>query len=338
MAYSVKFTLDTWLKQSTALSSQISSNQLQYIDAGTELPIAAIQAANNGHIKVTFGRDPQGRQIFFKGLNSWYIYNPDVQILRDGQLVMGVNLNDRDQPSASVYVIKTVLDTWLKQSTAQGAKLPDDQRQFLNANTVLPISGYQTVNDDHLKITFGKDSQNSQIFFKGQNTWYIYRLDVQVLRDGKVILALPTTEDRSRHINGKGLQLLKSAEGLVLTAYQDAVGVWTIGYGTTARVYPGMTITQSQAEAFLKRDLLHFEAVVASLVNVFINDNQFSALVSFTYNVGESAFRDSTLLKFLNQGNYQKAANEFLRWNRAGGRELAGLTRRRQAERALFLG
>ncbi|WP_370584688.1 lysozyme [Oculatella sp. LEGE 06141] len=140
-----------------------------------------------------------------------------------------------------------------------------------------------------------------------------------------------------RQINTQGLELLKSFEGLRLTAYRDAVGVWTIGYGTTTGVRPGMRITQSQAEALLRQDLLRFETAVNNLVKVPLTDNQFSALVSFTYNVGERALGTSTLLRLLNQGNYRGAANEFLRWNKAGGRVLAGLTRRRNAERTLFL-
>ncbi|MBF2003654.1 MAG: lysozyme [Synechococcales cyanobacterium C42_A2020_086] len=141
-----------------------------------------------------------------------------------------------------------------------------------------------------------------------------------------------------RQINAKGLQLLKSFEGLELRAYQDAVGVWTIGYGTTSGVRPGMVITEAQAEELLKRDLARFERAVSDLVEVPLTDDQFSALVSFAYNVGEGALASSTLLRLLNQRNYQGAADQLLRWDKAGGRPLAGLTRRRRAERALFLG
>ncbi|NJO80723.1 MAG: lysozyme [Cyanobacteria bacterium RM1_2_2] len=139
-------------------------------------------------------------------------------------------------------------------------------------------------------------------------------------------------------MNAKGLRLLKSFEGLELRAYQDAVGVWTIGYGTTSDVRPGMVITEAQAEALLKRDLNRFERAVIDLVKVPLTDDQFSALVSFVYNVGEGALSTSTLLRLLNQRDYQGAADQLLRWDKAGGRTLAGLTRRRRAERALFLG
>ena len=141
-----------------------------------------------------------------------------------------------------------------------------------------------------------------------------------------------------KQINSSGLRLIKSFEGLRLKAYQDAVGVWTIGYGSTRGVKSGMQITEAEAEQLLKDDVRRFEQAVNSAVKVPINDNQFSALVSFSYNVGAEALRKSTLLRLLNQRDYSRAANEFPRWNKAGGRELAGLTRRRKAEQALFLG
>ncbi|MEM9807132.1 MAG: lysozyme [Cyanobacteria bacterium P01_D01_bin.56] len=142
----------------------------------------------------------------------------------------------------------------------------------------------------------------------------------------------------SRQTNASGVSLIKSFEGLRLRAYQDAVGVWTIGYGTTRGVKPGQEISEAQAESLLKTDLNRFERAVNQSVRIPINDNQFAALVSFTYNVGSGALKSSTLLKKLNRRDVYGASNEFLRWNRAGGRVLAGLTRRRKAERAMFLG
>jgi GH24 family phage-related lysozyme (muramidase) len=135
-----------------------------------------------------------------------------------------------------------------------------------------------------------------------------------------------------------GVDLIKSFEGLRLTAYRDPVGVLTIGYGTTTGVSSGMKITQAQAEAYLKKDLAKFEQAVQDNVKVSLNSDQFSALVSFTYNVGEGALASSTLLRVLNQGDYQGAADQLLRWNKGDNGELAGLTRRRKAERAMFLG
>ncbi len=143
---------------------------------------------------------------------------------------------------------------------------------------------------------------------------------------------------RPKRTNKNGLLLIKSFEGLRLRAYRDAVGIWTIGFGTTRGVQPGMSISEAQAIEFLQEDLARFEKTINDGVKTPINDNQFSALASFTYNVGPGAFRSSTLLRKLNTGDIRGAADEFPRWNKAGGRTLAGLTRRRRAERMLFLG
>ncbi|MEO1445446.1 MAG: lysozyme [Cyanobacteria bacterium J06635_11] len=149
----------------------------------------------------------------------------------------------------------------------------------------------------------------------------------------------PTSGNGPKRTNANGLLLIKSFEGLRLKAYRDAVGIWTIGYGTTRGVRPGMQISKEKAEEFLQADLTRFEKAINDAVKVPINDNQFSALVSFTYNVGSGAFRSSTLLRLLNQRHdLRSTANQFPRWNRAGGRVLSGLTRRRNAEKGLFLG
>ena len=140
----------------------------------------------------------------------------------------------------------------------------------------------------------------------------------------------------------KGISLIKQFEGCKLTAYQDSVGVWTIGYGWTQPVdgkpiRAGMTIKQETAERLLKTGLVSYESDVSRLVKVGLTQGQFDALVSFTYNLGSRSLSASTLLRKLNSGDYAGAADEFLRWNKAGGKVLNGLTRRREAERALFL-
>jgi lysozyme len=137
-----------------------------------------------------------------------------------------------------------------------------------------------------------------------------------------------------------GMKLIKSFEGLKLRAYPDPASggaPWTIGFGTTKDVLPGMIITRAQAEALLRRDLSRIEREVNRLVKVEINQNMFDALVSFAYNLGIGSLKRSTLLKKLNQGDLRGAADQLLRWNRARGRTMAGLTRRREAERDLFL-
>ncbi|MCK6643391.1 lysozyme [Enterobacter bugandensis] len=140
----------------------------------------------------------------------------------------------------------------------------------------------------------------------------------------------------------KGIALIKEFEGCRLTAYQDSVGVWTIGYGWTQPVdgkpiRAGMTIKQETAERLLKTGLVSYESDVSRLVKVGLTQGQFDALVSFTYNLGARSLSTSTLLRKLNAGDCAGAADEFMRWNKAGGKVLNGLTRRREAERALFL-
>lgn len=139
--------------------------------------------------------------------------------------------------------------------------------------------------------------------------------------------------------NQAGIDLIKSFEGLRLNAYKDAVGVNTIGYGTTRinglPVSIGESITPQQAEDYLRIDLNKFETDVSNLVRVKLTDNQFAALVSFTYNLGAGNLAKSTLLRRLNSGDYN-VGSEFLKWNKAGGRILQGLVRRRAAEKKLF--
>ncbi|PHV09711.1 lysozyme [Chitinimonas sp. BJB300] len=139
-------------------------------------------------------------------------------------------------------------------------------------------------------------------------------------------------------INAQGINLIKQFEGLRLSAYQDSVGIWTIGYGHTGdEVHAGMVITAAQAAQLLLQDLSHFETGVSELVSVPLNSNQFSALVSFSYNVGLEDLGASTLLRLLNEQNYVGAAQQFPCWDHAGNQVLPGLLRRRMAEQALFL-
>jgi lysozyme len=164
-----------------------------------------------------------------------------------------------------------------------------------------------------------------------------------------------------RDINEATVQLVKSFEGLPdgdpstvnLDPYLDPVGIWTIGWGhaiakqgrwlrglenrdQARALYPG-GINMTQAEQLLRSDLLDTGRDVSSAVTVPLNDNQFGALVSFTFNLGANNLRTSTLLRKLNQSDYEGASNEMPRWVRADGKVLPGLVRRREAERTLFL-
>lgn len=140
------------------------------------------------------------------------------------------------------------------------------------------------------------------------------------------------------HINEAGLDLLKSFEGLRLSSYRDAGGVWTIGYGHTgADVKPELHITQQQAELLLQHDVMRFERAVERAVHdVPTTENQFSAMVCLAYNIGEVGFARSTVRSMHRKGNYRLAGGAFMMWVKAGGKTLRGLVRRRAAERRLY--
>lgn len=144
-------------------------------------------------------------------------------------------------------------------------------------------------------------------------------------------------------IGKDGINLIKQFEGCRLEAYLCPANVWTIGFGHTHGVSKGQQITEHQAEQLLIEDLREFERHVSRLVTVPLTQEQFDALVSFTFNLGPAALAGSTLLRLLNQGKYVDAAEQFMRWNKARNRDgelvaLPGLTRRRKAEQDLFKG
>ena len=144
-------------------------------------------------------------------------------------------------------------------------------------------------------------------------------------------------------ISERGFDLIKKFEGLKLKAYKDSAGIWTIGYGTIR--YPngkpvrqGDTCTQAQANEYMKHDCRWVEATLDKHIkNARLNQNQFDALASFVYNVGENAFAKSTMLSLINKNNLTSAASQFDRWVNAGGRRIQGLVNRRNSEKALFL-
>ena len=151
-----------------------------------------------------------------------------------------------------------------------------------------------------------------------------------------------TGSESLQSMSNKGINVLKGFEGLRLEAYQDIGGVWTIGYGHTSaaggmKVDKGLIITNEQAEQLLKDDLARMTyPVIKRWVDVPLTQGQFDALASFTYNLGEGQVSKSTLLKLLNNQDYQGAANEFERWVYAGNTKVNGLIRRRENERELF--
>ena len=139
-------------------------------------------------------------------------------------------------------------------------------------------------------------------------------------------------------ISSEGLALIKKFEGCELTAYKCAAGVWTIGYGHIKGVYEGQTITQSEAESMLQHEMKEYEGYINSAVTVSLSQNQFDALVSWVFNLGNGNLRASTLLKVVNAEDYEGVPAQIKRWNKAGGKVLQGLIRRREAEALLWQG
>ena len=150
-------------------------------------------------------------------------------------------------------------------------------------------------------------------------------------------------KNTSKHsLSNNGMKLLEQFEGLRLEAYLDSAGIATIGWGSIKypngnKVKLGDKITKAQAKEYKLHDLKEFESIVNTSVNVQLSQNQYDALVSLSYNIGSGAFKKSTLLKKLNDGDYKGAAEQFLAWNKVSGKKVQGLVNRREAERNLFL-
>ena len=138
------------------------------------------------------------------------------------------------------------------------------------------------------------------------------------------------------HISNEGISLIKKFEGCKLEAYYDAVDVLTIAYGRTKGVKAGDTCTQEQADAWLEEELHEYGGYVNDAVKVNLEQNQFDALVAWTYNLGPTNLNNSTMLKVLNNKEYEEVPNQIKRWNKAGGVINDGLIRRREAEALLF--
>ena len=139
-------------------------------------------------------------------------------------------------------------------------------------------------------------------------------------------------------ISEEGISLIKHIEGCGLEAYQDSIGIWTIGYGTIKGVKEGEQINQDEAEHLLQEEMPEYEGYINDMVTVPLKQCQFDALVCWVYNLGPTNLGESTLLKLLNAGDYHTTPTQIKRWNKAGGKTLQGLIRRREAEALLFEG
>ena len=137
-------------------------------------------------------------------------------------------------------------------------------------------------------------------------------------------------------ISEDGLELIKKFEGCETTAYQDSVGVWTIGFGHTKGVEEGQTCSIEDAESMLADEMDEYEGYINNMVKVELQQHEFDALVAWVYNLGPTNLGESTMLKVLNGGQFDRVPDEMNRWTRAGGEILEGLVRRRQAESLMF--
>lgn len=140
------------------------------------------------------------------------------------------------------------------------------------------------------------------------------------------------------NISQEGIALIKKFEGCKLEAYQDSVGVWTIGYGHTKDVKEGDQINQDEAENLLQEEMPEYEGYINNLVKVPLKQYQFDALCAWVFNLGSGNLQESTLLRVLNDGKYDEVPQQIKRWNKANGEVLEGLIRRREAEALLFQG
>ncbi|WP_199318665.1 lysozyme [Leptolyngbya sp. FACHB-541] len=263
----------------------------------------------------------------YKGSSVWYVP-------KEHSLIEGTENSPAPMPEKPPLVLRITKPTLLKRRPVPAEALAANEkvakppcRIFLHSY-VYEVPGENL--QGHLKVCFEGPILNNA------SVWYIYKGHC-LIEGVEPPQPPPPTSGTSGKINRAGLDMIKHFEGFRPQAYICPAGVPTIGYGSTLGVRMGDRITQQGGEDLLQRDLVRFERAVSDAVKVPLTSNQFSALVCFAFNVGIGAFQRSTLLKLLNQRNYQGAADQLLLWNKGGGRVLQGLVRRREAERALFL-
>jgi lysozyme len=240
----------------------------------------------------------------------------------------------------------------LKSGLSSQTKIPASQIAFKNAalktwNSSLDLSGsIPRPSTSGYEVTLG--TSNKDYVYQTDRTGVLQELSREVGHDratksqvvaaSRIGASLGGKADATTHINSAGLNLIKQSEGLRTKAYADPAGMWAIGYGHTgADVNPGDVVSSTQAESLLKQDVGQAESAVRSMVKVPLNSNQLSALTSLVYNIGAGNFAQSPVLKHLNEGQYKQAADALSGHNRAGGQVLPGLTKRRTAEKDLFL-
>ncbi len=229
-------------------------------------------------------------------------------------------------------------DSFLKHRPVPPDQLGDYEKEPVRAGEWINIiAARPELERDNLYITLSQDPGEKFKTVDGRNSVYLVpsHTDYEVAdtTDPNVRAAAATYN----RISDQGLELLKAFEGCKLTAYYCAANVLTIGYGSTGKhIQEGMTITQDEADDLLHKDLKRFMHGVQELVTVPLTHDQFSALVSFAFNCGLGALEDSTLLKRVNNEEFEGVADAFNMWVKGGNKVLQGLVRRRKSEAHLF--
>lgn len=223
--------------------------------------------------------------------------------------------------------IKLTESTFLKKYIINSSELRPEDKLNLPAGKELLVESSGLIDRGHIKVTLVLNG----ITYKD---YFIFARHLVIIKN------LPVSPDTSNHVNAAGLDLIKSYEALRLVSYADpgSGGIpYTVGYGHTGPEInrAGIRITPAEAMEYFKKDVAKFEKIVHDSVQVPLTDNEFAALVSFTYNCGAGNLRKSSALKLINRNEKEAGFKALLSWNRANGRVMNGLTRRRQAEIAL---
>lgn len=267
--------------------------------------------------------------------DNWYYFGPDFAMVKGFQLIRGkpyyFNRDGQMAKFGTRFMVQVDKNGVLRFPEEESAEPPAAVGRILGENG----TGREPEG-----ISPGKTDGKTPALIAYEGDGYT---EGTVLPPDAKAGDAPETGSKAGHARGErkisdaGICLIKQFEGCRLEAYRCAAGVPTIGYGHTSGVSMGMKITQAQAEAYLREDVRTFEKAVNNVLGCSVTQNQFDVLVSFAYNLGAGALRNSTLLKRLNAGDVKGAADEFPKWNKAAGKVLEGLTRRRMMERQLFL-
>lgn len=232
-------------------------------------------------------------------------------------------------------------NSWLKHRPELSADLSDDEKEYVLEGSFINVQAVSpTVQKGHLYVTLSQGKNEKFVDVDGHNSVYVWadHVDYQV---PDTTNPEAKTYASTYKLGTEGLKCIKHYEGYRDKNYYCDGGISTIGIGSTRwfdgrPIKEGQTCTEEQAEQLFRRDIKVFEDAVTQCLTVPVTQGQFDALVSFSYNVGEGALAESTLLRNINNRDFESARTQFMRWCRAGGQEIYGLKVRRKSEVDLF--